>query len=661
MKNSIDRYLTKSRMKIGLECPKKLYYYDQYITQDDDNEFLEILAEGGYQVGELAKYYYRFHYPDYHYAVITSIDYEESIVATNQALEYSNVIIAEAAIKFDNFFMKVDILVKTGTDIQLVEVKAKSCRSDDENYFLSKKKSPITIQSKWRPYIADIAFQKYVISSAFPKWSITPYLMLINKNKKTNMDGLNQLFTIIKTRSKNGKSRLDVSVDEQKICLYDEEIKGGVLQAVNVKRLVDSILYDRPLGNEDFFDLLNRPFLGFGTNNNATFIEASHQLSSSYKNNKSLDKSISNIGACCLKCVFCWREVIPGYNEKEKYLSSIWNFPKNKIPELFNEKVFTIKDLYDNPHLNPLNPNSKRYERQSLQIELTAKNDSTEWFSKDITYEMDSWSFPLHFIDFETCTVPIPFHKNEYPYATIAFQFSIHSLFEDGSIEHYEWLADQNPIDPTIEFVKELKEILSRDDGSIFMYSNHENSVLKSAKSRMIPDQAKYREEILFIDSITFKNGEHEPERAMIDLCKFVEKNYYNPYTNGSNSLKAILPAIIFSSKILKQKYSKPLTFGTNLINYTLFKENGSEVLDPYDLLPKLKDLISRDLNNALFHKDSLKDGSGAMKAFQILQFSQISEEEKNGLRKGLLNYCELDTLAMLMLYEHLNFKTLKS
>ena len=127
------------------------------------------------------------------------------------------------------------------------------------------------------------------------------------------------------------------------------------------------------------------------------------------------------------------------------------------------------------------------------------------------------------------------------------------------------------------------------------------------------------------------------------------------PLTNGSNSLKAVLPSIMATSNILKQKYSTPLAFGTNLENYTLFKEDAGVVTDPYDLLPKLKDLISKDLDNALFHKDSLKDGSGAMKAFQVLQFSQISEEEKKGLRKGLLNYCELDTLAMVMLYEHLN------
>jgi hypothetical protein len=186
------------------------------------------------------------------------------------------------------------------------------------------------------------------------------------------------------------------------------------------------------------------------------------------------------------------------------------------------------------------------------------------------------------------------------------------------------------------------------------MYANHENAVLKSAKQRMIPHKNKFKEEIDFIDSITFTTGEHEPERAMVDMCKFVEKNYYHPLTNGSNSLKAVLPAIMSTSKILKQKYSSPLPFGTNLIDYILFKEVNGKVTDPYDILPKLKDLTSQDLDRALFHKDSLKDGSGAMKAFQILQFSQISETEKKGLRKGLLNYCELDTLAMLMLYEHL-------
>ena len=154
---------------------------------------------------------------------------------------------------------------------------------------------------------------------------------------------------------------------------------------------------------------------------------------------------------------------------------------------------------------------------------------------------------------------PTAFHENEYPYDIIAFQFSVHSLLKDGSIKHYEWLADQNSKDPTIKFVRKLQEVLSRDTGQIFMYANHENAVLKSAKERMKPFSAKYIEEISFIDSITFTKDTHEPERAMINLCKFVEENYYNPRTNGSNSIKDVLPAIMSSSKILKQRYSQPL------------------------------------------------------------------------------------------------------
>jgi len=656
MSNKTVRYLTKSRMKLGLECPKKLYYYEDYKSQDSDNEFLEILAEGGYQVGELAKYYYKFHYPDYHYADITSLDYEESIKATNNALKHENAVIAEPAITFDNFFIRVDVLVKKGNMIQLVEVKAKSCTSDDENDFLNFQKSKVSIQSKWRPYLADVAFQTYVTSQAFPDWSITPYLMLVNKSKETNMDGLNQLFTIVKTEE-NGEMRLGVEVNEKEINASKEEIKDTVLQDVNVKRVVSSILNDdQPLGNDYFFDLLNRPLSEFGTDNNSTFIEAAHQLSDAYKNQISLDKSDTNIGACCSKCTFCYQEIIPNYNPQENYISSIWKFPKNKIPKLFAEKVFSIKDLYNNPAANPLNPETKSHFRQSLQIELTATNNLSEWLSEDISDVMSGWNFPLHFIDFETCTVPLPFHKDEYPYAIIASQFSIHTLQENGKVKHYQWLADQSPIDPTIQFVKELKKILSNDNGTVFMYANHENTVLKSAKQRMLPHKNKFKDEIDFIDSITFSSKEkHEPERAMVDLCKFVQHHYYHPLTNGSNSLKAVLPSIMATSNILKQKYSSPLEFGTNLENYILFKEDAGTVTDPYSLLPKLKDLISKDLDNALFHKDSLKDGSGAMKAFQVLQFSQISEEEKNGLRKGLLNYCELDTLAMVMLYEHLN------
>ena len=114
----------------------------------------------------------------------------------------------------------------------------------------------------------------------------------------------------------------------------------------------------------------------------------------------------------------------------------------------------------------------------------------------------------------------------------------------------------------------------------------------------------------------------------MVDLCKFVQNHYYHPLTNGSNSLKAVLPAIMATSNILKQTYSSPLSFGTNLKDYVLFKEQTDKVIDPYDLLPKIQDLISEDLDKALFYRDSLKDGSGAMKAFQVYNFHKFQKKK---------------------------------
>ena len=56
----MPRYLTKSRFKLALECETKLFYThkEEYCDQKVDDSFLEALAEGGFQVGELAKCYY---------------------------------------------------------------------------------------------------------------------------------------------------------------------------------------------------------------------------------------------------------------------------------------------------------------------------------------------------------------------------------------------------------------------------------------------------------------------------------------------------------------------------------------------------------------------------------------------------------------------------
>lgn len=121
------RPLTKSRFKLALECPSKLFYSgkEEYENQMDEDTFLAALAEGGYQVGELAKCYYPGGQD------ITDRGYTAPLEKTNKLLENKNVVIFEAAVQYENFFIRVDVLEKIGRTLNLIEVKAKSFNGGD--------------------------------------------------------------------------------------------------------------------------------------------------------------------------------------------------------------------------------------------------------------------------------------------------------------------------------------------------------------------------------------------------------------------------------------------------------------------------------------------------------------------------------------------------
>ena len=53
-----------------------------------------------------------------------------------------------------------------------------------------------------------------------------------------------------------------------------------------------------------------------------------------------------------------------------------------------------------------------------------------------------------------------------------------------------------------------------------------------------------------------------------------------------------------------------------------------------------------------LFDADQLKEGGAATIAYAKLQCTHMSDFERTELRRALLKYCELDTLAMVMLVE---------
>ena len=79
------KVLSKSRFKLGLECPNKLFFTGkkEYANKNVEDTFLMALAEGGFQVEELA----RLHYPDGIFINSENNEYEKAFSLTREELK----------------------------------------------------------------------------------------------------------------------------------------------------------------------------------------------------------------------------------------------------------------------------------------------------------------------------------------------------------------------------------------------------------------------------------------------------------------------------------------------------------------------------------------------------------------------------------------------
>lgn len=651
MKNS-QRYLTKSRFKLATECPTKLFYTKKSLYPDSniDDPFLEALADGGFQVGELAKRYF-LDGKD-----ITALDYQTSIKETDELLKQDKVIIFEPAIQIKDYLIRVDILVKNHNHFELIEVKAKSYSSKTSKPFINTKGK---IDSGWKPYILDVAFQKYVLQTAFPEATISSYLMLVDKDVKCHVDGLNQKFKL----HKDNNNRKGVKVSS---LLTDEDLSVKLLRKINIDEAVQ-VAYDKELTE------------GYPA---YTFVDNIKSLAHYYQQDI---KIAPVIGKKCKTCEFkatkeqeangfkngykeCWKEQLR-WSEQDFESPTVLDLANfRRSDELIAEGKIKLSDLSkeDIKHVDSKLTEISPVERQWLQIEYAnGKKKNSEFIAESMMREMDSWTYPLHFIDFETSANAIPFFKGTRPYEGIAFQFSHHKVYEDGKVEHATQHLNTTPKQfPNFEFVRKLKDALDKDNGTIFRYSNHENAFLNTIMKQLRASDEPDSDELCeFIKTVTTSSKNSKlnwtGDRNMVDQLELVKKYYYNPSTNGSNSIKHVLPAILNESEFLKNEYSKPI-YGSetikslNLKNHTWIEigEDG-KVIDPYKKLPELfYDCDPKDVK--LLSEQSLKLNNGglALTAYARLQFTEMSDYERDKLTKGLYEYCELDTLAMVMIHQ---------
>lgn len=512
--------LTKSLFTTALECPRKLYYAthaEQYDNADSDNDFMRSLAEGGIQVGALARHYYKSKYRSFGYHDIETKDKKEALSQTKDAMQQNNVVIAEAAFEWNGCFVRADILVKQGESIQLIEVKSSSI-SVAEKDKITEPTSRGEVNSAYRHYIYDLAFQKYVVENAL-ECDVYGYLMLINSDQPCDIDGLNQMIRI------NTKTQ---EVDVSKFSNYQPSPKEAywLLLPCDMNLVCNAIITGQTTEQADymgatFTDYVDKLLESLRTDSPLTPCISSHCKGCEFRNDSDTERSGFHR---------CWKQEL-GFTDDDfrKPLSmELW---RGRSSDFIANKKYFLSDLkwedYSKAGDSLLSIGDTEFTpstRKQIQIEKRTSGDTDAILLSGIKDEMTEWQFPLHFIDFETSTVALPFTKGRYPYETTAFQYSHHQLNADGTLTHTEWISTEQEF-PNFKFVRALKADLDKDSGTIFRYSHHENSVLNQiAEQLRLSNEADRDELIAFIHSITHDTGSKREggERDMVDLCEVV-------------------------------------------------------------------------------------------------------------------------------------------
>jgi hypothetical protein len=636
--------LSKSRFTQGLSCPTKLYYgaHSEYVNKNSDDEFLRALAEGGFQVGELAKLYYPGG------VQVSTLDYDEAVRQTDELLKQANVVIYEAAFRFKNLFVRADIVVKQGNQIELTEVKAKSFDSTEDFEPFNKpalKRGVHKLKSGWDKYLLDLAFQTYVLGLAKPEYQISAGLMLADTSKVATVDGLNQLFLI--GRDSRGRTKVEISASSTGPALGSKGLGSRVLSRLDLtstmQTIIDRAEIDWADGFKDLVDKLSALM-------------------------ESGEKFTPTVGAHCKGCEFrsshgrsgfseCWAEAKQIKDSSKEFVFDVWQF-RNAEDAIQSGKIFA-RDLSEDDVSGAESSQGglSRTERQLLQIEFAKGQRTGFYIDRDgLASELKMLPPPFHFIDFETTMVAIPFHKGRRPYEQMAFQFSHHIVERDGRIEHKnEYLDDRRGKFPNFDFVRELRISLGSaggpDAGTVFRFAAHENTVLNQIREQLLISQEPDRHDLVaWIEELTTPSKTEEnpwkPKRAFVDMCELTKRYYYLPETRGSNSIKRILPAVLsHAGRELRPKFPEQIRF-----------DEAARVMDPYKNLPPIFSDVDaaelENLNQRLVDRDDLSDGGAAMVAWARMQFSEMGAPERRALREALLRYCGLDTLAMVIIWE---------
>ena len=286
------------------------------------------------------------------------------------------------------------------------------------------------------------------------------------------------------------------------------------------------------------------------------------------------------------------------------YACAFWKYCTQHLPQ---PSVFDVHDMYFTTKLKHYNAGKIAFEDlagkhigkiQDMQINCTI-NKIDHINPAGIQEFLAKVRYPLYFLDFESMQPVVPIFDDTKPYMQICFQYSLHYIeHEGGELQHKAFLAPSDGSDPR----RPLAEALCRDiprDACVMVYNKTFEQTCIQKMASIYPDLQAHLMDI---------------HAHIIDLRDpFSYGHYYRPAMNvtfpsasGMFSIKSVLPA----------------------------------------LYPNDPSLDYHNLSTLVQH------GGDAMTIFPKIQ--HMSPEEAAEARQALLDYCHLDTLAMVKIWQEL-------
>lgn len=316
---------------------------------------------------------------------------------------------------------------------------------------------------------------------------------------------------------KSSTSVKDVYIDDASIQYYVISSLGYKVSAVNIIHIDNSYVRGEKLELEKFFhteDVTEQ------------IVQKQAQIPQILnKFEEILSKNVEpdiDIGPHCsdpYHCdtwEYCWREQlgIPEYS-----VFNISRLRSDKKFELYKSGVVKFEDIKDLDKFNA-----------SQQIQIRSELSKEQIIDKEAIKEfLDTLSYPLYHLDFETFQQAVPEFVGLSPYEQIPFQFSIHKDDGKGNLEHFEFLAEVGT-DPRYELAINLIKFIPQDACVLAYNMSFEKGVIR----RLAEIYTQISNELMAI---------HDNIKDL--MAPFVSKSYYHPKMRGSYSIKYVLPALV--------------------------------------------------------------------------------------------------------------------